>query len=55
MKKSKFRHFIREKWFQHVDEVTAWENKPVDYSFKIWYIRNKWFLANLYKKEGKDV
>ena len=42
MKKS-FRHFIRENGL-YVDEVMAWENKPGDYSFKIWYIRNKWFL-----------
>jgi len=55
MKQSDFRNFIREKWYQHVDEMMAWENKSVDYSMKLWYIKNKWFLAHLYKKEGKDV
>ena len=28
---------------KHVDEVMAWENKAVDYSFKIWYIKTNGF------------
>tara|TARA_B100000927_G_scaffold274383_2_gene253551 strand:+ start:4743 stop:4928 length:186 start_codon:yes stop_codon:yes gene_type:complete len=53
MKQTDFRNFVRHKWFEHVDEVMAWENKPVDYSTKTWYNNNKWFLIHLYKKEGK--
>ena len=53
MKQTDFRNFVRQKWFEHVDEVMAWENKPVDYNTKTWYNNNKWFLIHLYKKEGK--
>ena len=45
-----FKTFIRDKWYEHVDEVMLWEKKQVDYTCKTWYNKNKDFLIQTYRE-----
>ena len=53
-KSSSFRTWVREKWYEHKDEVFNWEHRQVDTTEKEYYNRYKWYLKALYKHEQKQ-
>jgi hypothetical protein len=45
-----FRHWIEEKWLEHVDECRAWRVEPC-VNTQEYFNKNKYFLKQKYKDE----
>ena len=52
---SKFRFWLVEKWFEHKDELMAWEHKLPEYDDRYYFSKHKWMLRRMYQEENKDV
>jgi hypothetical protein len=46
-----FRHWVQLKWYEHKDELFAWEKREPDETSKQYFIRYRWMLKALYKHE----
>ena len=50
MKDSPFRLLLREKWFEHKDELLTWTNKFPEYDDNYYFRKHKWLLKKMYKE-----
>lgn len=50
-KKSAFRLYVYEKWFEYKDEVEQWERRQVTGNPQDYFNKWKWFLKTKYKEE----
>ena len=48
-----FRQWVQEIWFQHIDELDAWEHQSPKYSPAEYFNRYKWWLKREYKHQSK--
>lgn len=46
-----FRQYCTEKWYEHVDEVTAWSKQQPNYDSREYFARHKWTLKQWYVEE----
>lgn len=53
MKKSTFRNWILQKWFEHRDEIESYERRLIEDSPEEYFQKSKWFLKRLYKDSIK--
>ena len=55
--REEFRSFLNDKWFEHADEVMAWEKRMPQYDREYYWRQHKWLLKNMFKeqKRNKDV
>ena len=52
--KKDFRNFLNEKWYEHKDELMAWEQKFPEYDREYYFRKHRWLLKKMFK-ESKNV
>jgi hypothetical protein len=50
-KTTPFRNWLRKMWVEHCDEVEAWTGSPCNYDMAVYFLRYKWWLKAVYKRE----
>jgi hypothetical protein len=50
-----FRDWLREVWYEHVDEEITWTGKHPTYTYKDYFGKYKWWLRREYKHRFKKV
>lgn len=48
-----FRHWLQEKWYEHLDEVEAWGGVVPDYKLQDYFEKYRWWLRREYKHQTK--
>jgi len=48
-----FRQWVQNIWFDHCEEVEAWEQKSPCYSTQEYFIRYKWWLKREYRHQTR--
>jgi hypothetical protein len=48
-----FREWLQEKWYEHVDELEAW-NLPINYNLCYYFNRYRWWLKREYRHYQKS-
>ena len=49
MKRSSFRHWCQEKWYEHCEEIESWTGQRVKYLSQEYFEKYKWWLKREYK------
>ena len=49
---SQFRHWLRNQWLDHVDEVTEWTGRSPTYTAADYFGKYKWWLRTVYRNRG---
>ena len=52
-KQSHFRTFLREKWFEHQDEILSWTGQMPEYNDVYYFRKHRWMLKQLFKNIQK--
>jgi hypothetical protein len=52
-KRTPFRNWLEQKWYEHVDEILAWEKHYPDELPAEYFRKYKWYLKRCYKYEQK--
>lgn len=48
--KESFRGFLNDKWYEHCDELMAWEKHYPEYDREYYFKKHKWLLKKMYKE-----
>jgi hypothetical protein len=49
-----FRHWLHEKWLEHLAEAEAY-NQPVDYDIRVYFNKYKFWLKRIYRASQQGV
>ena len=49
-----FKKWLKDKWFEHCDEVESWTGKRPDYLGEEYFQKYKWWLKREYKSQFKS-
>jgi hypothetical protein len=52
--KEDFRSFLNDKWYEHCDELMAWEKQYPEYDRDYYFKKHKWLLKKMYK-DSKSI
>ena len=53
-KRTPFRNWLEQKWYEHKDEVFAWEHRQSEETPEQYFNQYRWYLKALYKHERKQ-
>lgn len=53
-KQSQFRNWLQQKWFEHLDELDAWQQVKPDYNLEKYFQTYKWWLKREFKFQNKQ-
>jgi hypothetical protein len=51
--KEEFRMFLNDKWYEHEDEIMAWEKRMPQYDREYYWKKHKWLLKNMFKESKR--
>lgn len=49
-----FKHWLKEKWYEHLDEVEEWTGKRPEYQESEYFAKYKWWLKREYLHQKRS-
>lgn len=50
----KFRNWVYQIWWEHLEEMMAWEGKQPNYTSQEYFNKYRWWLKREYRKQHGD-
>jgi hypothetical protein len=49
-----FRLWLQEQWYEHLEEISAWQKHEPEYTLKEYFEKYKWWLRREYRFQAKS-
>lgn len=54
MNESPFKHWLKEKWYEHLAEIEQWTGRRPNYEAREYFAKYKWWLKREYQHQQRQ-